>query len=132
MNKGKREIAAQRENDHAEMFERVSKIIETRKSHAGAYANREIMLMYWEVGFYVNTALLDDGRAEYGKKILPELAAKLMAKYGKSFSERNLYRMMLFATRFSSTEKLRTLDSRRNPPFHSTYSKTLISLMFWA
>ena len=98
----------------SQIFERVASIIETRKSRAGAYANREVTLMYWEVGQYINSIVLSDGRAEYGKKILPELAAKLMAKYGKSFSERNLYRMMLFATRFSDAEILPELAAKLN------------------
>lgn len=35
--------------DEARLFERVSEIIENRKSRAGAYANREVTLMYWEI-----------------------------------------------------------------------------------
>jgi len=71
--------------DELQIFEHVANIIETRKSRAGAYANREVTLMYWEVGQYINSAVLNDGRAKYGKKILPELAAKLIARYGKTF-----------------------------------------------
>ena len=116
MRKTKKELVVQSEIwlDESRIFERVANIIETRKSRAGAYANREITLMYWEVGQYINSTVLNDGRAEYGKKILPELAAKLMAKYGKNFSERNLYRMMLFATRFSNAEILPPLAAKLN------------------
>ena len=35
--------------DEARFFERGSEIIENRKSRAGAYANREVTLMYWEI-----------------------------------------------------------------------------------
>ena len=116
MSKVKKELIAQGDIrlDESQIFERVAEIIETRKSRAGAYANREVTLMYWEVGQYINSVVLNDGRAEYGKKILPELAAKLIAKYGKSFSERNLYRMMLFATRFSNAEILQPLAAKLN------------------
>jgi len=44
--------------DEAQVFERVIDIIETRKSRAGAYANREVTLMYWEVGQYINSVVL--------------------------------------------------------------------------
>jgi hypothetical protein len=67
--------------------------------------------MYWEVGHYINSTVIIDGRAKYGKKILTMLSAKLIAKYGKSFSERNLYRMMLFASRFSNEEILLTFSA---------------------
>ena len=42
-------------------------IIEARKTNAAAYANREVMLMYWEVGHYINSVVLDGSRAAYGK-----------------------------------------------------------------
>jgi len=114
MSNEKKELTVQGETqiDESAIFERVANIIETRKTRAGAYANREVTLMYWEIGHYVNSVVLDNGRAEYGKKILPMLSAKLMANYGKSFSERNLYRMMLFASRFSNEEILPTLSAK--------------------
>ena len=114
MSKKKNELAVQGEIqlDESLIYEKVVDIIETRKIAAGAYANREVTLMYWEVGHYINVNVLHDGRAGYGKKILPALSAKLMAKYGKSFTERNLYRMMLFAERFSDIEILPTLSAK--------------------
>lgn len=107
-------VQGEKQIDEAALFERVSAIIESRKARAGAYANREVTLMYWEVGRHINSAVLDGGRAAYGKKILTELAAKLIAKYGKSFSERNLYRMMLFETRFPDLEILPPLAAKLN------------------
>jgi hypothetical protein len=63
--------------DEAALFEHVAQIIENRKHLAGAYANREVTLMYWEVGRYINSAVLDNERAEYGKKILVTLSQEL-------------------------------------------------------
>jgi hypothetical protein len=79
MSKKKNEIITQSEAylDESLIYNHVSNIIETRKVAAGSYANREATLMYWEVGQYINTILLKDGRAGYGKKILPTLSAKL-------------------------------------------------------
>ena len=90
--------------DEYELFERISAIIETRKSQATAYANSEVTLMFWEIGQYINSVILNNKRAEYGKKILTTLSSKLKPKYGSSFSERNLYRMTLFAERFPDAE----------------------------
>jgi len=79
MAKKKNEIVVHSEIqlDESLIYEKVVNIIETRKTNAGAYANREVTLMYWEVGHYINVNVLGDGRAEYGKKILPALSAKL-------------------------------------------------------
>jgi predicted nuclease of restriction endonuclease-like (RecB) superfamily len=98
--------------DEAALFERVAAIIENRRSRAGTYANREATLMFWEVGQYINSFVLGNKRADYGKKILPTLSAKLVANYGKDFAERNLYRMTLFAERFSDVEILPTLSAK--------------------
>ena len=80
--------------DDSQIYDCVARIIETRKRNAGIYANLEVTLMYWEVGHYVNSIILDGSRAAYGKRIVTELASKLMAKYGKTFDVHNLRRMM--------------------------------------
>jgi len=98
--------------DESVLFERVSEIIENRKYRAYAHANQELTLMFWEIGGYINSIVLNGNRAAYGKKILPTLSAKLVSRYGKDFTERNLYRMSLFAERFTDVEILPTLSAK--------------------
>jgi len=114
MAKKKNELVVQ-ENvsiSEVQVFERVAEIIETRKYRAGAFANCEITLMYWEVGHYVNSVTLDGGRAAYGKRIVAELASKLMVKYGKTFDIHNLRRMMRFADKFDDFQIVTELASQ--------------------
>ena len=75
------------------IFAKVAQIIETRKFNAKTVANSQVVLMFWEIGKYINTVILGTNRAEYGKKILSTVSTKLVAKYGNSFEEANLYRM---------------------------------------
>ena len=84
MPKNKKEIAVPSEIkvDEGSMFVRVSEIIESRKARAGAYANREVTLMFWEIGSYINLAILGSKRAEYGKQIFSTLSRKLIEKLG--------------------------------------------------
>ena len=98
--------------DEAALFERVSAIIENRKSRAAAYANSEVTLMFWEVGQYINSAVLDFKRAIYGKRILSTLSIKLMERYGKSFSVQNLYRMIQFSECFTDFQILSTMSTK--------------------
>ena len=98
--------------DEKELFLRIAEIIENRKYRAETHANQETTMMFWEVGQYISSVVLDNKRAKYGKKILTELASKLTAKYGKSFSERNLYRMISFAERFTDIGILTELASK--------------------
>jgi len=98
--------------DENSLFSRVAEIIEVRKSRAGAYANREVTLMYWEIGHYINSVVLGDKRAEYGKKILTTLSAKLVDQYGKAFELRNVRRMIQFANDFPDFEIVSTLSTQ--------------------
>jgi predicted nuclease of restriction endonuclease-like (RecB) superfamily len=90
--------------DEAALFERVSAIIESRKSRAMAAANSEMTLMFWEIGNHINSTVLDSKRAAYGKQIVATLAQQLQAKYGSSFEHSNITRMMKFAGRFPDIE----------------------------
>jgi len=86
--------------DESSLFARISKIIEKRKSRAGMYANREVTLMYWEVGHHIRSVVLDGERAEYGKRVVVMLSQQLVKKYGSAFELRNLRRMVQFAELF--------------------------------
>ena len=114
MSKKKKELAVQNITliDEAALFERVSAIIENRKSRVQAQVNREIALMYWEVGAYINSVILDGERAAYGKNILSTLSTKLMEVYGNSFFVVNIYRMMRFAKVFVNFEILSTASTK--------------------
>jgi len=61
--------------------------------------------MFWEVGQYVNSVLLGDERAVYGRQIVSILSTQLAEKYGKTFEMRNLRRMIQFA-KHSQTKRL--------------------------
>jgi len=98
--------------DEGSLFARVAEIIETRKFCAGAYANREVTLMFWEIGQYIGSVLLDGGRAGYGKQIVVTLSQQLVDEYGKSFELRNLRRMVQFANEFTDAEIVSTLSTQ--------------------
>jgi len=95
--------------DETSLFAHVSKIIEKRKNRAVDYANQEINLMFWEIGCYIKSVILDFKRAPYGKQIFSTLSRKLTERYGKSFQEENLYRMVQFANVFPETAVVKKL-----------------------
>ena len=67
------------------IFSNVAQIIEKRKYNAVSAANSQIVLMFWEIGAYINSVILGMERAEYGKKILSTVSTKLVANYGNPF-----------------------------------------------
>ena len=106
MGKIKSELPASVETqiDESQVFERVVNIIENRKHRAGAFANREVTLMYWEVGQYIDSIILGGERAGYGKRIVAELAQLLTERYGNSFERTKITRMIKFAKLFPDFE----------------------------
>jgi predicted nuclease of restriction endonuclease-like (RecB) superfamily len=98
--------------DETSLFEHIVAIIENRKSRAGAYANCEVTLMYWEVGKHISSVVLDYKRGEYGKQIVATLSQQLQGKYGKSFEYTKITRMIKFAELFPDTKIVATLSQQ--------------------
>ena len=90
--------------DESLLFTHVAKMIECRKRRAMTHANQEATMMFWEIGRYIHSIVLENERAAYARKILSALATKLTAQYGQGFAKRNLYRMAQFADSFPDQE----------------------------
>jgi hypothetical protein len=88
------------------IFSSIAQIIEKRKHSAASSANGHTILMFWEIGKYINSAILGASRAEYGKKILSTVSTKLVTNYGNAFVEANLYKMKRFATVFTDINSI--------------------------
>lgn len=79
-------------------------LIEASKKQLATSANITLTYTYWQIGKRINKDLLDNKRAEYGKKVVILAALHLSEKYGKSFEEKNLRRMMQFASVFQDEQ----------------------------
>ena len=82
------------------LLNNLSQIIEQSKKQLAVQVNTSLTITYWQIGKTINNDILQNQRAEYGKQIITTVAAKLVEKYGRSFSLRNLRRMMQFADVF--------------------------------
>jgi len=86
------------------LFNDFSQLIEQSKQFVVVQANSVLTLLFWNIGKRINDVILQNKRADYGKRIVPTLSAQLTEKYGKNFELRNLRRMMQFAEQFPSLE----------------------------
>ena len=68
------------------------------------------MQLFWKIGATINLSILENKRAEYGKKIVASLSRELTEKYGRSFEEKNIRRMLQFAEQFSDFEIVVTMS----------------------
>lgn len=82
------------------LFTEITHLIDESKKQFAVTANAGITFLYWKIGNRINTEVLQNSRADYGKKIVVSLARHLTELYGKSFEEKNLRRMMQFAQVF--------------------------------
>ena len=85
----------------AELLGDLRQIIDSARSRVAATANYELTAMYWHIGNRINSDVLGNERAEYGKQIVAQVARQLQDEYGtKGFEERTIRRMMQFAQLF--------------------------------
>jgi hypothetical protein len=82
----------------------VTQLIEQSKQNVAVAVNTEITLLYWNVGRRINNEVLNNERAEYGKKIVQSLSAQLTLQYGKGWSEKQLRQCMQFANVFQDEQ----------------------------
>jgi predicted nuclease of restriction endonuclease-like (RecB) superfamily len=96
-------------SDDAALLAELRGLIESAQVRVAQNVNRELVLLYWDLGQRIRVQVLAEERAEYGARILPTLSAKLKSEFGDGFSERNLARMIKCAETFperATVEKL--------------------------
>lgn len=87
------------------LLSEIIRLIESSRNRVAVLVNAEMTLLYWKIGNRINTEIGEQSRAEsYGKQIVATLCRQLAGEYGRSFSEKNLRRMMQFAERFPDEE----------------------------
>lgn len=99
---------ADKENNIAfieiDLLNELSQLVEQTQQQVIVQNNAALTLLFWQIGFRINETILQNKRAEYGKQIVPTLSAQLETKYGRSFTEKNLRRMLRFADQFSDKQ----------------------------
>ncbi|PWJ57082.1 putative nuclease of restriction endonuclease-like (RecB) superfamily [Dyadobacter jejuensis] len=78
----------------------VRRLIAQSRQNVALAVNASMSLLYWQIGQRINQEVLQVKRAEYGKYVISSISKQLMAEFGGSFSEKNLRRMVQFATVF--------------------------------
>jgi len=86
------------------LLSEIRSLIESARQRVAVNVNAELSLLYWNVGKRINNDILENERAEYGKKTIAILAEQLTKEYGKGWSDKQLRRMMQFATIFTDEQ----------------------------
>ncbi len=91
------------------MFYEIKELIEQSKQQVAVAVNSAMSMLYWQIGKRINTEILKNERAEYGKKIVSTLGRQLRKEYGKGWSDQQLRHCIRFAEIFSDEAIVSTL-----------------------
>lgn len=87
-------------NDEYRLLNTIKNIVLESKSKAIQTTNSILTMMHWEIGNKINQEVLNCSRADYGKAIVVTVSRELQKEFGNTFEEKNLRRMIQFATIF--------------------------------
>ncbi|MCH7412294.1 DUF1016 N-terminal domain-containing protein [Belliella sp. R4-6] len=82
------------------LFQDLAQVIEQGKQQAVSQVNSVLTLTYWQIGKRINDHMLNNERAGYGEKVVANVSKQLEQQFGKSFTLRNVRRMVQFADEF--------------------------------
>ena len=83
-----------------DLFYELFKLIEESKQQVAVHTNSVVTMLFWKVGNRIYQDILQNKRADYGKRIVPTLWEQLEKVYGRNFAEKNVRRMLQFAEQF--------------------------------
>lgn len=106
------------------LFGRVASLIEQARTNVAATINQEMVILYWNIGKIIKEEIMRSDRAEYGKQIIHSLSGELSIKYGKGFSEKNLWHTV----RFFETYPILSAVRRELSGLSWTHIKTIFYL----
>ena len=78
----------------------IASIITNARNNVAKQVNNELLNAYWNIGRVIVEDELKNNRGEYGKKQLLAISKNLTNKFGKGFSQSNLYIMKMFYTKY--------------------------------
>ncbi|PWK16952.1 putative nuclease of restriction endonuclease-like (RecB) superfamily [Arcicella aurantiaca] len=103
-------VAISKESNEQFLFSELAQMIEESQQQAFIAVNSTLTQLFWRVGNRINQEILQHKRAEYGKQIVPTVAAQLVTQYGRNYEEKNLRRMLQFAEQFPDFSIVVTLS----------------------
>ncbi len=107
-----------------ELLSEVRELILSARQFAAQTVNATLTLHYWEIGKRIRQDVLRAKRADYGEQIVAALGRQLEQEFGRGYGEKNLRRMIQFATVFPDEKIVAAL--RRQLGW--THFKTIIPI----
>ena len=110
------------EIEYQNILNEIISIVEKAKDQVVIQANSTLIITFWYIGNRIKAEILGYNRAEYGKQIVVTLSRELEKKFGRTFNEKNLRRMIQFAEKFPDYEIVVSLSTIVLVTFFSPHS----------
>ena len=89
------------------LYGQIAELIQSARKQVVSQVNTALLHTYWNVGrIIVEDEQKSEFRAEYGKKVIKELAKRLTQEFGKGFSRANLQWMRLLYIKYPICQTL--------------------------
>ncbi|MEW6156785.1 MAG: PDDEXK nuclease domain-containing protein [Verrucomicrobiota bacterium] len=115
--------------DYGRFFSALKQRIAHARIFAARVVNRELILLYWDIG---RAILIKQQTAGWGDAVVVRLSADLAKEYPdmRGFSPDNLWRMRQFAAEYSSADFLEQLvpeSAKRRQKSHRNWSREIVT-----
>jgi hypothetical protein len=105
-----REITTRNYNN---LIDRIAEILKVARTKVVREINKTQVLTYWEIGReIVEFEQKGKERANYGEEIIKKLSKDMTEKFGRGFSDRNLWNMRAFYLNFPIPQTLSAESSK--------------------
>ena len=95
-----------------DLLQSIVSLIDGTRQRVAQTVNSELTLLYWNIGKQINDDILKNGRADYGKTIIPVLSNQLSILYEAGFNKRNLQSFIKFNSVYQDVEILHSLRAK--------------------
>lgn len=90
----------------------IKSLIDQSRRNVAITVNAEITLLYWHIGNRINTEVLKNERAQYGKEIIATLSKELTVDFGSGWRIRHLHHCLQFAQRYQDIQIVHALRAQ--------------------
>lgn len=90
--------------NHQQLITDLKELVDKTRSQVAVQVNSAMVVLYWKIGQRINEDVLENKRAEYGKEVILQISQQLTVEFGSSFSEKNIRKMIQFASVFDNFE----------------------------
>jgi predicted nuclease of restriction endonuclease-like (RecB) superfamily len=95
-----------------ELLRDVRELILNARRTVARTTNVTLTATYWQVGERIRRDILKGERADYGRRVVEGLAARLAVEFGEGFNRTNLFDMVRFAGAFQDWSIVRSLSGQ--------------------